>query len=59
MVLMASQITDDPLFVHLFVQAFIKENIKTHITSPLWRESTDDGWGPSQMTSSAENAFIS
>ena len=34
------------LFVLLFVQANIKENIKARVTGPLWGESTGDRWIP-------------
>ena len=34
------------LFAQPFIQAQIKENIKGHITGPLWGESTGDRWIP-------------
>ena len=40
------QIPCTRLFVQSFVWANIKENIKAHITGPLWGESTGNQWIP-------------
>ena len=34
------------LFAQPFVKANIKQNIKAHITGPMWGESTTDWWIP-------------
>ena len=46
------------LFAQPFVQAQNKENIKAPRPWPLWGESTDDEWIPSQWTSDAKKAFF-
>ena len=44
---MASQITGMTIvFIQLFIQAQIKENIKAPRHSPLWGELTGDRWIP-------------
>ena len=39
----------------MFIPAYIKENNKSRITGPLWRESTVDRWLPSQRASKGGN----
>ena len=51
---MASQTTGVSI-VQPFVQARIKENIKASRHCPLWGESTDQRWTPSQRANNAEN----
>ena len=46
------------LFTQPFIQAQIKENIKTPCHWTLCREFTDDRWIPAHMASNAENVFI-
>ena len=43
---MASQITGVSIYGQPFVQAQVKENIKTLHHWPLWGESTGDQWIP-------------
>ena len=46
------------LFSQSFVQAYIKENIRAQRYWPVWAESTDDQWFPSQRASNTENVSI-
>ena len=46
MSVMASQITGVSMFVQLFIQVNIKENIKALCHWPLWEESTGNQWIP-------------
>ena len=46
------------LFAWPFVRPQIKENINASRHWPLWGESTDDRWFPSQKASNAENVSI-
>ena len=43
---MASQITGVSIFIQPFVQAYVKENIKTPRHWPLWGEFIGDRWIP-------------
>ena len=58
MSVMASQITSLKMFIQLFIQAQIKENIKAQRHWPLWGEFTGDWEFPAQRASYAENVSI-
>ena len=53
-----SQITRVSIFYQPFVQAQIKESIKSLRHWRLWRESTGNHWIRSQMASNTENVYI-
>ena len=55
MTITASQTICPRLFAQPYVWANIKENIKAHVTGPLWGESTVTGGFPSQRASNTGN----
>ena len=54
----ASQSPASRLFIQLFIQTQIKENIKAPRHWPLCGEFTGDRWIPAQVASNAENVSI-